>query len=182
MTISPGMTMSVLSGDHVGPGGVQAPAGDVSDRDDVTEGSVQVVEMELATLFASARDMRRRAAASIDPCLQPAAYGLLRLLLTHGSMRASVMAELLGVDRSAVSRLLQSLEGLGLTERHPDEVDGRAHLVGLSPLGEQRMRALRTEQQAILREAFRDWTPEDIDRFAGLLGQFNATVGTTRRS
>ncbi len=176
------MTESVRAGDLAGPGDGQLAAGPMRDRDDVTEGSVQVVEMELATLFASARDMRRRAAASIDPCLQPAAYGLLRLLLPHGPMRASAIAEMLGVDRSAVSRLLQSLEVLGLTESHPDQEDGRAHLVGLSPLGEQRMRALRTDQQAILREAFRDWTPEDIDRFAGLLGQFNATAGATRRS
>lgn len=168
-------TSDVLSGDRVGLLDGQPAADDGQDPDDAIERSVHAVEIELAALFASVRDLRRRAAASIHPTLQPAGYGLLRLLVNHGPMRASVIAEMLGVDRSAVSRLLQSLESLGLTERHPDHEDGRAHLVGLTALGDQRMRALRSDHQGILRQSLRDWQPEDIDHFAGLLGQFNAT-------
>ena len=170
-----GATTDVLAGDQVGLLDGQPTADDGPDPDDAVERAVHAVEIELAALFASVRDLRRRAAASIHPTLQPAGYGLLRLLVNHGPMRASVIAEMLGVDRSAVSRLLQSLESLGLTERHPDHDDGRAHLVALTALGDQRMRALRSDHQGILRQALHDWEPADIDHFASLLGQFNAT-------
>ena len=179
--VEPDVSADVLAGDRVGLLDGQPTAGVDQDPDDAVERSVHAVEIELGALFASVRDLRRRAAASIHPTLQPAGYGLLRLLVDHGPMRASVIAEMVGVDRSAVSRLLQSLESLGLTERHPDHEDGRAYLVGLSALGEQRMRALRTDHQGILRQALRDWEPADIDRFASLLGQFNATAKTAGR-
>lgn len=96
-------------------------------------------------------------------------------------MRASVIAEQLGVDHGAVSRLLRSLEGLGLIERHPDEAGGRGHRAALTALGEQRMAALLADEEAMLRRSFRDWPAADIARFADLLGQFNATNRLTDR-
>lgn len=150
-------------------------------RHDLAEGSIQAVEAELMTLFASFRDLRRRSAAGIHPSLSPAGYSVLHLLSKQGPMRASAIAELLEVDRSAVSRLLQTVECLGLVERHPDQEDGRAHLVGLTPLGTQRMADVRGEQQATLRQSFRQWSREDIDHLAQLLGQLNAMANESYR-
>ena len=85
------------------------------------------------------------------------------------------------MDRSAVSRALPALEALGLIERQPDEEDGRAHLVALTPPGTRRMAEVLDDQRATLRRSFRPWSPEDIDHLAQLLGQFNAMASETYR-
>ncbi|HEV2526946.1 MAG TPA: MarR family transcriptional regulator [Thermomicrobiales bacterium] len=140
----------------------------------VTDPALRAVEDELVALFARSREHKRQAAASIHPSLQPAGYGVLRLLAGAGPSRASALAERLGVDRSAVTRLVQSLEDLGLVVRQQDAEDGRATLLDLSPAGRERMSALRQDHQAALHRLLADWPDEDVRRFAELLARFNA--------
>ena len=135
---------------------------------------MRAVEDELVALFARSREHQRQATASIHPSLQPAGYGVLRLLSNRGPARASALAERLGVDRSAVTRLVQSLEDLGLVIRRQDAADGRATLLDLSDAGRERMSALRADHQVTLHRRLADWPAEDVRRFADLLARFNA--------
>ncbi len=145
------------------------------------ESAMRAVEDELVTLFARSRAHKRQAASSIHPSLQPAGYGVLRLLAGCGPSRASALAERLGVDRSAVTRLVQSLEDLGLVVRQQDAGDGRATLLDLSPAGRERMAALRQDHQDALHRILGDWPAEDVRRFAELLARFNAGEDDTDR-
>lgn len=160
------MMVATLPGTDAAP-----PLVTTGSSDGVT--AVETIEQELVRLFTRVRDVRRQSAARIHPDLQPAGFAVLGLLYPDTPLRASAIAEHLGVDRSAVSRLLRQLERLGLIARLPDAGDGRAHLVALSPEGVARLAALKADQQTLLRRTLDGWPAGDTERFAELLARFN---------
>ncbi len=66
-------------------------------------------------------------------------YALRQSSRPTGQMGQSVLRRTLGVAASTVSRMLTSLEALGLVERSRSEVDRRARDVRLTPLGRRRL-------------------------------------------
>jgi DNA-binding MarR family transcriptional regulator len=94
-------------------------------------------------------------------------------LLAHidrlAPVRATEIAEHVGLDLSTVSRHLQALEGAGLVRRSPDPDDRRAALLELSGTGrdllERNVRA-RTE---LLARATDTWPRTDTAELARLL-------------
>ena len=55
------------------------------------------------------------------------------------------LAQHLGVDRTAMTYLLDDLERAGLVERRPDPADRRARRVAVTPTGLARLRELKAE-------------------------------------
>lgn len=96
---------------------------------------------------------------------------LVHLDATGGGLAQKDLAALVGVDGSSLVRVLDILERDGLIERRRDASDGRARLVHLTALGQQRVakiqRALRTAEQAMLVDL------SDAD-LGVMLGHFNA--------
>lgn len=96
---------------------------------------------------------------------------LVHLDATGGGLAQKHLAALVGVDGSSLVRVLDILEGDGLIERRRDASDGRARLVHLTALGQQRVAtiqdALRTAEQAMLVDL------SDAD-LGVMLGQFHA--------
>jgi DNA-binding MarR family transcriptional regulator len=74
------------------------------------------------------------------------------LALSRGPVRVSELARELDVSRQAVHKLLDGLQHDGLVDRHPDDRDRRAQLVGLTARG----RALSRDAGRILPELERE--------------------------
>ena len=91
---------------------------------------------ELGSILAS-----RRLHASLHPelgrKLTPSKLRALELLAQHEGLRVGELADRVGVDTTTATRLVDRLEELGLAERHSEESDRRAILVGLSEEGRE---------------------------------------------
>ena len=79
-------------------------------------------------LWRRARAINQELTRSVHPDLEPAAYGLLSVLLHQGGMRLTALATCIGVGKPSVSRQIAFLETLGLVRKEDDPDDGRAQL------------------------------------------------------
>lgn len=64
-------------------------------------------------------------------------YAVMLLLEAHHKLWQSQIAEALGLDRTTVTYLVDGLEQRDWVARRRDPADRRAHVVGLTPAGEQ---------------------------------------------
>jgi DNA-binding MarR family transcriptional regulator len=134
------------------------------------------LEQEVGVLVRRIRRVIGERARAVHEDLQPASYLMLSYLVTSGPQRSSVLSERFGVDKGAISRQVQHLFELGLLDREPDPVDGRAMLVSASPDAVQRMEAISRERRRWLDERLSDWSLEDLREFVAGLSRYNATL------
>lgn len=127
------------------------------------------VEAQLSILFSNGRRMIRRAARVVHPDLQPSGLYILQILDRRGPLRPSVVAECLEVDRSAISRLIASVEALGLIERLPDPDDRRAYRIALTDEGKAGLGRLSWP----LKDTLQDWAPDELRMLGRLLRKLN---------
>jgi DNA-binding MarR family transcriptional regulator len=147
----------------------------------VTENSQRLVadvEHELSNLFRRARSASMMMARRVHPEMDAAGYALIsqiELGTSSGStgVRASDVAQALGLDKSTVSRGLSQLESLGLIERVGDPDDGRARLLRLTETGTERFGAMRIQRQAEFRALLDRWESPDLAALARLLARLN---------
>jgi DNA-binding MarR family transcriptional regulator len=109
----------------------ESAQGDVHDpeRDEV----ISALGAQLGALLTAGKSLHRVAASELHPELQPAAYHVARWLSTAGPTTPAAVADGVGMDRSAVSRLLRELREFGLVEMVPDPEDGRSRIISLTP-------------------------------------------------
>lgn len=138
------------------------------------DSAIASVEGELSTLFNRVRAAMRSAAERLHPELSTPGYKTLSALERKGPMHSGALAELLEMDRSALSRQITALDRLGLLVRRPDPADGRATILSLTDDAAERLRAVRSGSQAQMHEELRRWSPQEIELFAGLLHRINA--------
>ncbi|MFN8195740.1 MAG: MarR family transcriptional regulator [Nocardioidaceae bacterium] len=134
------------------------------------------LEGELGVLIRRVKRVIGVRAEIVHPDLAPAAYLLLGFLAAEGPVRASVLVDRLGVDKGAISRQVQHLEELGLVERAPDAADGRASLVGATPLARERLEMVTTQRRGWLDERLGDWTEDDLGGFVDALARYNRAL------
>lgn len=146
--------------------GPKAPEADV----DV---AIAAVEEQMSVLFTRVRSLMRSRVSQVHPELQPAGYTVLSSLVRLGPIHGGRLADLLAMDKSAVSRQVAALEGLGLVERQADPSDGRAYFLVPSASAEERIAQMRESAQAVLYEHLRDWADGDVARLGELLGRLN---------
>jgi DNA-binding MarR family transcriptional regulator len=113
---------------------------------------------------------RMCAAAGVD--LDLPSFTLMRRLGECGPARASDLAVLAGLDLSTVSRQIASLEHVGLVERRPDPLDGRASLLLLSARGRSVSAKLSKARRTVFAEVLAEWPEDDVERFGDLLARF----------
>jgi DNA-binding MarR family transcriptional regulator len=131
------------------------------------------VEAQMAMLAANVRASTRSTAAVIDPALEPFGLALLRVLAREGESHAGVVADVLAVDRSMISRQAKLLCALGLVETRVDPLDGRARLLRLTPHAEQKLAEVRRNRTALVHRRLSRWTAAELDQFATLLERLN---------
>jgi DNA-binding MarR family transcriptional regulator len=98
----------------------------------------------LRDMLLTYRELLRR--LTVETGLSGAQFEVLReLALADGRSTVSALSRELGVDPAAVSRLVASLEQLGLVSRVSDDRDGRRRPVVLTADGSRLMVAFHTD-------------------------------------
>ena len=77
----------------------------------------------------------------------------------RGAMRPSELSAALHLDKSTVSRQVDSAARLGLLERVPDPDDARAVIVRLTPVALARMEELKSARMERWQAALATWDP-----------------------
>ena len=90
-------------------------------RVDTPDDPVVRLESELGLLLRRARASAERLARSVHPDLEPSAYPLLARIEREPDVRASELAEHIGVGRGTMSRQLGRMEQIGLIDQPLDD-------------------------------------------------------------
>jgi len=147
---------------------------DASSRGPVDE-PVAALEAEMADLWRRSRARVRLLSRQVHPQLDPAAYPLVLLLAARGPLRMGDVGEALSLDKSTISRQVDSVVRLGLAERSPDPSDARARLVGLTADGQERVGRLQREQVDRWRASLATWSQGDVRQLTALLHRLGDT-------
>ena len=137
------------------------------------------IEREIGVLLRRVRRVVAARAAMVHPELQPAAYLILVYVAEQGPQRSSAIAERFEIDKGAVSRQVQHLVDLGLLERRPDPVDGRASILDITAEGLRRHAEVNGSRRRFLEERLTDWDDEELAGFADLMVRYNASLEGT---
>jgi DNA-binding MarR family transcriptional regulator len=141
-----------------------------------TDDEIAAVEEQLRRLFVRVRAVWKEAAASVHPDLQPVGYKILSAVVHRGRMHASVIAEILEIDRSVVSRQVKQLEAFGLAQIVADPNDGRARFIEPTPAAIESVGVRGSRMQRQLYAQLRTWPSDDVDELARLLERLSAGV------
>jgi DNA-binding MarR family transcriptional regulator len=134
------------------------------------------LEQELGVLIRRVKRVIGERARAVHPDLQPASYLMLTFLAADGPQRSSVVSERFNVDKGAISRQVQHLCDLGLLEREPDPLDGRATLISASPDAVRRMTAVDRDRRRWLDEQLKEWSEDDLREFVTGLARYNGAL------
>ncbi len=134
---------------------------------------MEVLEVELSLLWRRARANSQAVSRKVHPDLDPAAYGLLSVLLHQGGMRLTELARCIGVGKPSVSRQISFLEQVGLVHKEADPRDGRAQLIELTPVGQAKMREVHDGRQEAFHKLLAHWDTKDLTALAALIAKLN---------
>ncbi|MGO2540322.1 MarR family winged helix-turn-helix transcriptional regulator [Specibacter sp. AOP5-B1-6] len=132
------------------------------------------LDTQLSLLWRRARAINFQLARSVHPDLEPAAYGLLSVLLNQGGMRLTELASRVGVGKPSVSRQISLLASLGLVGKEIDPADRRAQLIELTPAGREKMVSLNAGRQAAFNARLHNWDKDEVASLAVLVAKLNA--------
>ncbi|MET8263670.1 MarR family winged helix-turn-helix transcriptional regulator [Micromonospora arida] len=150
--------------------------------DDHDESTLGRIETEVALLMRFGEATRRATGTAEHRVLDRAAYVILRHLADAGPQNVSALAARLNLDGSTVTRQVSALQRDGLITRTPDPSDGRGTVISPTPAGLQRMAAVQAARTRLYGDMLADWSAEDRDTLAALLGRLNqALVNRNRR-
>jgi DNA-binding MarR family transcriptional regulator len=117
-----------------------------------------------------ARTFRQWAISSVsDLPGGPRGY-LVLTVVSQGRPRSQLaLAQQLGVDKTAMTYLLDDLEGAGLVERRPDPADRRARQVGMTPKGRRLLGEFRDRLAAAEDKLLSVLKPNEISIFRDMI-------------
>ncbi|MGV9214985.1 MarR family winged helix-turn-helix transcriptional regulator [Micromonospora sp. RB23] len=150
----------------------------MSDDDESTLG---LIETEVALLMRFGEATRRATGSAEHRVLDRAAYVILRHLDAAGPQNVSALAARLNLDGSTVTRQVSALQRDGLIARAPDPTDGRGTVISPTTAGLQRMAAVQAARTRLYGDMLSDWSPDDRETLARLLGRLNQALVNRNR-
>lgn len=151
------------------PGSPATPGAGAGGSPDPRREAVRGLEGAFSVLFTQLRRAYAQASEAVSPGLLPGTFKVFTVIDQIGPVSASTLAERMETDKALISRAVGELEGCGLIERAPDPNDGRIRLISVSPLGRERLQAVRFPFVDRLEVALQDWPMESIARLTELL-------------
>lgn len=128
--------------------------------------TLSVAEVASHLRFAITRTSRRlrQEAMAVEGAggLSPSLSAALATVAIHGPLTPSEIAERERIKRPTATRIVASLERLGLVDRTADPSDGRASLVATTAAGRELTKRLRTRKNAYLARRLRDLEPGEV--------------------
>lgn len=155
------------------PAAAGAPHGKNAPLAPEAEAAIEMVEAQLSVMWRRGRSINHNLTRKVHPELEPAAYGLLTVLVANGAMRLTDLAACIGVGKPSVSRQIAFLEKIGLVRKEADPSDGRAQSILLTDLGQARMRSVHAARKMALYTRLADWSTEELEQFATLIAKLN---------
>lgn len=128
---------------------------------------------ELNALISASHALNVRTAAVFDSTLQPAAFLIIRWLLSYGPVNATVLAESTAMDRSSVSRLVTQLKHLGYVKSESHPKDRREILLSLTETGREKASKAINEKGSEFYNRISTWENSDLEAFISMLRCFN---------
>lgn len=138
------------------------------------ERSERALGDQLNALLSASRALTEQSAAAFHPDLQHAAFHLARWIYAFGGAKPSVIAEAVGMDRSAASSLLKKMLALRLLDSTPDDEDRRSRIVDLTPLGRERVQRALDLRGSSFRDRIASWSDQELEAFTAMLREFNS--------
>jgi DNA-binding MarR family transcriptional regulator len=133
---------------------------------------------DLLTQMEGITGVHRSIAKALPPGVLPPGAPVLYLLgRSDQPLRAGRVAELLDIDMSVVSRHIAHLVDHGWIERRPNPEDGRSCLLALTPEGRAVVAHATEGRLAVVEDRLRDWSDEDAEQLAHLLGRLRSSLG-----
>jgi DNA-binding MarR family transcriptional regulator len=126
------------------------------------ERSILALGAALNALVSQSRALTAQAAATFHTELQPAAFHIALWLNAFGPAKPSTVAQAVGMDRSAASRLARELVRLGLIATSTDPSDRRSIVLSLTVDGRRRLEAAMQAKGATFRQRVASWSEEDL--------------------
>lgn len=123
----------------------------------------------LHALVSQSRALTAAAAATFHTELQPAAFHIALWLNAFGPAKPSAVAQAVGMDRSATSRLIRELVRLGLIATSTDPSDRRSIVLSLTPDGRRRLEGAMQTKGAVFEQRLASWSVDDIELCTALL-------------
>ena len=103
-------------------------------------------------------------------------WRILSMLAVESGITANRISQVIGLDKSAVSRAVQTLQNAGYVDGQTDDQDARKYTLSLTDSGQQiHDRVLQTALERE-RRLLGDFTPEEVDTLVSLLTRMHARV------
>lgn len=134
-------------------------------------GDAEGVADGLADAFwAVTRRLRHRTREALAPWdVTPGQSRALKVLIRHGELRLSALAEHLRIAPRSATEVVDDLEARGLVRRRPDPADRRATLVALTEEGTRTGAAIHAARRAAAEDLFGGLAPADREQLARIL-------------
>lgn len=140
-------------------------------------------EQLIRRIYSFQRAMRCAHHVAVDPAGPGVALqGVMRLIGDAGEVRATDLADRLGIGAAALSRHIADLEASGHLKRRQDPADGRAFLLSLTDEGQTSLRAAAVRRASLLQEMLVDWSDEDAASAAAMMERLAATLENSLRA
>ncbi|WP_369170539.1 MarR family winged helix-turn-helix transcriptional regulator [Streptomyces sp. R28] len=135
---------------------------------------------ELVRQFSAFGAVKREMGRTLPSDCPSGSAAVLTLLVRHGEMRMSKLAELLAVDMSVTSRHVAHVAERGWIERSPDPADKRSRILHLTAAGEERVREMSRRTTQLLAERLSDWSDDDVAELTRLMARLRASFDDCR--
>ena len=143
----------------------------------------QSAEELITLIFRLQRQLRCVSQKSSDPRGPGTALqGVMRVIGDLGEVRATELAEKLGIGTAGLSRHISELVEMGYVCRRPHPDDGRAYLISLAPAGIQAVSDEMSRRAALLQDMLEDWTDENAISATESLTNLTETLQRTIRA
>ncbi len=103
-------------------------------------------------------------------------WRLLSLLAVESGITANRVCQVIGLDKSAVSRALRLLEDAGHVKTEVDPADARRAIVNLTVQGRVLHNRIIRVAQERERRLLGDFTPDEVDTLVDLMQRMNSRV------